>query len=539
MKKFFLILLVLLLALSLFLGIRACRKPEETTMILPFSPEDVETVELFHYDSAPADAQKKLVTDRADIESLYETLSGITCLKKETEALAGSPVTSFRFRLADGTDYELIYVGYGVKNGEIMSSDFRCFTSADIGWQWYYLNEHLEALPAEQWELPTVDGYRPTKEPVPVPTVTEAIDPRDAILHENGKFWDRVYGEVTLSEYCEKFYEDTRIFAVPLKAAFVDMDNDWTDELAVVITELDDTLILHIQDGRVVGQEFPSVSMEELKEDGTFRWKGHRGCHGISVMEFSEPIWATRCIAMENPEDEQVYYINPENFPAYQDTDPEDAFQQISEMQDGKPDAAWFDLPHGPIPTAPPLMLTESQQALVDVVMQHDSYFDLDKGEMTSPLQFLNDFSETTGMSVNFLKQAAIDFDGDGEAELALWIRVGDFNDYGLLVLHYDGSRVEGRSFPHRQMGEPKTDGTFHWSGSAGYNGVSRLRFGPDGWEQEVLFQVDYNMDTASSQYMVDGAEATQEEFDRAMDQQNAKEDPAWVGMENTLELFR
>lgn len=422
-KKFLTVLLLLLLALSLILGIRACRKPEEAHTVFPFEPDRVENVEMFHHEGVPA--------------------------------------------------------------------------------------------------------------------ATESANPLDAILYENEKFWDSVYGEVTLSEYCEKFYEDTRIFAVPLKAAYVDMDNDWTDELAVVITELEDTLILRIQDGRVVGQEFPSVFIEELKEDGSFRWRGHRGSHGISVMEFSEPIWATRCIAMQNPDDQQPYYIDPEIFPAYQGMDPGDVFWEISRMQENKPDASWFDLPHGPIPTTPPLVLTESEQALVDVVMRHNPYFDLDKGEMTSPLQYLNDFSETTSMSVNFLKQSAIDFDGDGEAELALWIRVGDFNDYGLLVLHYDGSQVEGQTFVYRQMSELKADGTFMWSGSAGYNGVSRLRFDPDGWEQEVIHQVDYDLLASPYQYMVDGAEATKEDFDRAMDQQLAKESVTWVGMENILELFR
>ena len=41
---------------------------------------------------------------------------------KQVEETTGASVTSFRFNLSDGTNYELVYVCDGVKNGKLKSS---------------------------------------------------------------------------------------------------------------------------------------------------------------------------------------------------------------------------------------------------------------------------------------------------------------------------------------------------------------------------------------------------------------------------------
>ncbi|MBP3616997.1 MAG: hypothetical protein J6J38_03070 [Lachnospiraceae bacterium] len=131
---------------------------EYVSIDFPFELSEVENIEMFHYDGAPVNAEKKIVTESKDIENLYVTFSELLLQKKEPNITAvGSSVTSFRFNLSDGTNYEIIYVGYGVKNGELFSGtgNFRYFTSADIGWNWRWLNESYEAVPASVNELPT------------------------------------------------------------------------------------------------------------------------------------------------------------------------------------------------------------------------------------------------------------------------------------------------------------------------------------------------------------------------------------------------
>lgn len=73
---------------------------------------------------------------------------------KEAEETAGAEITSFRFNLADGKSYELIYGCYGVKTGNLKSptDNFEYFTSADIGSYWS--NIDLDAVSAEESELP-------------------------------------------------------------------------------------------------------------------------------------------------------------------------------------------------------------------------------------------------------------------------------------------------------------------------------------------------------------------------------------------------
>ena len=74
--------------------------------------------------------------------------------EKQVEENTGADVTSFRFNLSDGSNYELIYVCNGVRNGKLKSStgNFEYFTRSDIGSSWF--NNELEAVPVEESELP-------------------------------------------------------------------------------------------------------------------------------------------------------------------------------------------------------------------------------------------------------------------------------------------------------------------------------------------------------------------------------------------------
>ena len=129
---------------------------EPVKIDFPFEVEDVESVEMYHYDGVPASAEKKVVVAESDIKTLYDKFKGLSLKDKTAEETAGADVTSFRFNLSDGTSYDLIYACYGVKNGELKSESggFKYFTSADIGSYWNNLNKELEATPVNESELP-------------------------------------------------------------------------------------------------------------------------------------------------------------------------------------------------------------------------------------------------------------------------------------------------------------------------------------------------------------------------------------------------
>jgi hypothetical protein len=149
MKK----LITLILSLTLILALVGCNN-KTVNIDFPFDVSNVENVEMYHFVGAPVSAEKKVVTSEETIKALYDMFEGLSLKLKEVEETTGAEITSFRFNLANGTSYELIYGCYGVKTGNLKSStgNFEYFTSADIGSYWY--NNDIEADSVEESELP-------------------------------------------------------------------------------------------------------------------------------------------------------------------------------------------------------------------------------------------------------------------------------------------------------------------------------------------------------------------------------------------------
>lgn len=152
MKKYMAFVLVLICVL----GFSGCTPEEAVHIDFPFAVEDIENIEMYHYVDVPVSAEKKVVVAEEDIKTLYDMFEELSLEEKTVEETTGATVTSFRFNLSDGSEYGLVYVGCGVKNGILKSTtgNFEYFTSADIGWNWKGLNEELEAVPVEESELP-------------------------------------------------------------------------------------------------------------------------------------------------------------------------------------------------------------------------------------------------------------------------------------------------------------------------------------------------------------------------------------------------
>ena len=79
---------------------------------------------------------------------MFENLS---LTDKQVEEITGADVTSFRFNLSDGTNYELVYVCNGVKNGKLKSVRSLSHPK-DIGSYWS--NMDLESVSVKESELP-------------------------------------------------------------------------------------------------------------------------------------------------------------------------------------------------------------------------------------------------------------------------------------------------------------------------------------------------------------------------------------------------
>ena len=152
MKKLLLALAVIL-GLLLSLSLASCART--VSIELPFEPADLDTVEMFRFQN-PTQAQKKVITDPADMKDLCDLLESISLKDKKTEPVAGGSVTSFRFHCTDGKTYEVIYSAIGVKSGRIKMTGWEkdYFTSADLGACWN--NYDYPVIDAAENELPAL-----------------------------------------------------------------------------------------------------------------------------------------------------------------------------------------------------------------------------------------------------------------------------------------------------------------------------------------------------------------------------------------------
>ena len=222
---------------------------ESVSIDLPFEFSEVVNVEMYHYSGLPVSAEMKTVTDSEDMKELYDLFNRVSLQIRDTEEVTGASVTSFRFNLSDGSDYELIYVGNGVKNGILKSptEGFVYFTSADIGWNWRWLNEELEAVPVEERELPGVTIIAPTT----------------PVVHELS-----VAGDLKLSEHIEK---DT---------VFVASSDIYTNSEKIAVTNNGESMLnIYLYNNDEVIREFSLAS----GETDTFTGLNRKNSYQIGV----------------------------------------------------------------------------------------------------------------------------------------------------------------------------------------------------------------------------------------------------------------
>lgn len=137
---------------------------------------------------------------------------------------------------------------------------------------------------------------------------------------------------------------------------------------------------------------------------------------------------------------------------------------------------------------------------------------------------------------------AVLDLDGDGMQEVVLRSidAAGDMGGY--LVLHRQGDELYGFLFDWRSFWSLKTDGSFEYSSPTGLEwAVGQVQFGPGSCEYAVpLYSgaTDYTYEKID--YTVNGRPAGEEEYNAAVEAQNAKPDAAWyeLGEEGIRQAF-
>lgn len=117
----------------------------------PFSSDDVVSIDAYFYAGYPTSAQKKTVTDAETIQYLHSVFNSLKLKTGPIEYKSGAYVSSYRFHLEDGSTFELIYEGNGVKNGILSARDMAPqFTTADVNSLWHNLSETAASCPADE-----------------------------------------------------------------------------------------------------------------------------------------------------------------------------------------------------------------------------------------------------------------------------------------------------------------------------------------------------------------------------------------------------
>ena len=148
-------LIALVIAIVCVLGLVGCDQNKTGSIAFPFEIEDVTSIEMYCFEGTPGNVEKKIVVDEDDIKTVYDMFErlSLTTERVSTDTSGGCTI-SFTFNLRDGTNYDLTYIGYGIKNGTLKSStgNFEYFTLADIFGFWITID--IEAVAVEESDLP-------------------------------------------------------------------------------------------------------------------------------------------------------------------------------------------------------------------------------------------------------------------------------------------------------------------------------------------------------------------------------------------------
>ena len=116
----------------------------------------------------------------------------------------------------------------------------------------------------------------------------------------------------------------------------------------------------------------------------------------------------------------------------------------------------------------------------------------------------------------------AVDMDADGMAEVIVSLAISGVGTSDYLVLRWQEGVVYGYTFAEREFSDLKTDGTFWNTGGASDVGICRVAFDRDTRSIDRFTYSLYRPSDDGISYFVDKQEATEEEWNLALNQWKA-----------------
>jgi len=168
-----------------------------------------------------------------------------------------------------------------------------------------------------------------------------------------------------------------------------------------------------------------------------------------------------------------------------------------------------------------------------EVLLGNSSFYEPGTAEDYNIAEIRSCLTDSEIEEVTVSSFTVIDLDDDGIEEVILWPAANGNEEwatqtFGCVILHSIGDKVYGYPRWYRMFYQVKTDGTFWSSGGAGNSGFGKYKF----TEQEVVHEritycETYTDENGQQQvrFIVNGLEATQEDYDLETDKQDAKPD--------------
>lgn len=376
-----------------------------------------------------------------------------------------------------------------------------------------------EAPAAEETALPET-----TAAAAPVPPLSPAEAYR-AVLTGETNFID-AYSGAPLQMTGGTFTDNDGRTTSAYRYVLVDLDGDRTEELAMHLREGRNRnagfLVLRHQGDWVYGYSLPWDSFHELKEDGTMN-VFLDSCDGVGGMTFTDTGWDYNLTVKREATRDADGNVNGLTCTVNGETVTEEAFRAARIAQEEKADARWYYLSLSNYDRLP------QAGNLVDILSGDGVFYSRScKAYMTlaDEAALLSALNGVPAEAAQF----SLDMDGDGETDAVV-----RFSDGSSLVLHEQDGVIQAIDFDYTMFKDLKADGTFSWGGRDQYYGSDHLRgtakmnFDPDIWGVTEIHRKELNPDAGGHRYSVNMYPASQQAFEKALTNQAAKEDAAWL----------